>query len=264
MTKPIRLGAVGYLNARPLVQGLPDRPDLFSIRFDVPSTCATLLHEGAIDLGMIPAIELFADPEYLIVPGASIASNGPVASVALYTTRATSDIRSIALDSSSRTSAALVRVLCADRFRIAPSFTTMAPDLEAMLATCDAALLIGDKALFTDHEAAGLRKIDLGSEWTDLTGLPFVWAFWAGRPGAASDEVIAALGAARDRGVGESEAIAREYVGRDASRATVAVHYLREHIQYGLEPLKRNALMRFYEMAADAKVISASRIPAFF
>lgn len=264
MNRPCRLGAVGYLNARPLVYGLRDRPDLFSLRYDVPSTCATLLHEGTVDLGMIPAIELFADPDYQVVPGAAIASTGAVASVAVYTTRATRDITSIALDTSSRTSAALLRVLCAERFRIAPTFTTMAPDLEAMLATCDAALIIGDNALFTDHEAAGLRKIDLGEEWTEMTGLPFVWAFWAGRPGAASADVMAALNEARDAGVRNSDAIARDYVAHTPSREALAVRYLRENIQYGLDPIQRNGLLRYYESAADLEIIPAARIPTFF
>src|SRR5512134_3579848 len=106
--KPIHLGSVGYLNARPLVYGLELRSDLFTVRFDVPSKCAALLHEGSIDVGMIPSIEYLRGPGYLIVPGLAIASNGPVASVALFSTTPVEQVRSIAVDTSSRTSSALL------------------------------------------------------------------------------------------------------------------------------------------------------------
>src|SRR5215510_1897787 len=140
----VRLGAVGYLNARPLVYGL-DASAEFDLRFDVPAKCAELLHEGAIDLGLIPSIEYnhpITRTEYAIVPDLAIASRGPVASVAIYCRRPIQDARSIALDTSSRTSVALVRVLCKRVFKIAPHLEHRGPDLDEMLAACDAALLI--------------------------------------------------------------------------------------------------------------------------
>ena len=99
----LRLGAVGYLNARPLVHGLDVSPQ-FALRYDVPSECARLLHEGTIDLGLIPSIEYLRGGPYAIVPDLAIASRGPVASVALYTKKPMADVRSIAMDTSSRTS----------------------------------------------------------------------------------------------------------------------------------------------------------------
>ena len=119
-TNRVRLGAVGYLNARPLVYGLDSSPQ-FDLRYDVPSECARLLHAGAIDVGLIPSIEYLRGGPYRIAPDLAIASRGPVASVAIYTTRPIADVRSIALDTSSRTSVALVSVLCARRFRIRPA-----------------------------------------------------------------------------------------------------------------------------------------------
>ncbi len=116
----IRLGAVDYLNARPLTYGLEQRSDLFSLRYDPPSQCAVLLHEGHIDVGMIPAIEYCRGPEYRIVPGMGIISKGTVASVALFTKVPVSRIRTIAADTSSRTSNALLRILCHEQFGIAP------------------------------------------------------------------------------------------------------------------------------------------------
>jgi len=113
-------GRVGYLNARPLVYGLDTLPG-FNLRFDVPSRCATLLHEGTIDVGLVPSIEYLRGPGLRIVPGLAIASRGPVASVALYSAKDVRDVRSISLDTSSRTSVALVSVLCARSFHITPT-----------------------------------------------------------------------------------------------------------------------------------------------
>ena len=179
MTRPVRLGAVSYLNARPLVHGLADDPGV-SLRFDLPSVCADLLARGEIDLGMVPSITYADRPGDRIVPAVCIGSEGQVASVAVYSRRPLRDVRSIALDSSSRTSAALTRILCARRWHISPTFAPRAPDGESMLAAADAALLIGDPALFLDHRALGADKTDLGEAWTALTGLPVVWAFWSG------------------------------------------------------------------------------------
>src|SRR5262245_14129962 len=146
----VRLGAVGYLNARPLVYGL-NAASRFAVRFDVPSRCADLLHQGAIDVGLIPSIEYLRRPRtaepYAIVPDLSIASDGPVASVAVFTSRPLADVQTIALDTSSRTSVALLRVLCARTFGIDPVLENRAADLPSMLSHCDAALIIGDNAL---------------------------------------------------------------------------------------------------------------------
>src|SRR5581483_11551201 len=152
----LRLGAVSYLNTGPLVYGLDEDPSRFDIRFDVPARCAELLHENAVNLGLIPSIEYLRGEDYRIVPGVAIASDGPVASVALFTRVNVDGIESIALDESSRTSVALLRILCARWFDIAPVFRTLPPDMDAMLAACDAALVIGDNALFADAGARGL------------------------------------------------------------------------------------------------------------
>ena len=272
--KRVRLGAVGYLNARPLVFGL-DRSPRFDLRFDVPSKCAELLHEDAIDLGLIPSIEYLKVPtgrtsEYRIVPDLAIASRGPVASVALYTTRAMRDVRSIAMDTSSRTSVALVRVLCARRFNIQPALEAHGPDLGRMLDRCDAALVIGDHALFQDGVAAGsgtgrsFEKIDLGDVWTSMTGLPFVWAFWAGRPAAVQSDDVTALQQARDAGARESERIAADYFPESPERRRVGARYLRDNIKYSIGPDECAALEMFFQYAAEAGVVSEVAPLRFF
>src|SRR5262245_44734609 len=122
----VRLGAVDYLNARPLVHGLDRRPDLFRIRYDLPSRCAALLHAGEIDAGIIPSIEYQRGPvDYRIVPDLGIVSDGPVASVAVFTRVPVPGIRRIALDTSSRASAGLIQVLCRDAWGIDPGFEAL-------------------------------------------------------------------------------------------------------------------------------------------
>src|SRR6185295_14235983 len=147
----VRLGAVGYLNARPLVYGLEQDPR-FLVRYDLPSECARLLHAHEIDLGLIPSIEYLRGPApYGIVYGAAVTSKGPVKSVALYTRRERRDIRTVAMDTSSRTSVALVTILLRKMHALTIEPVAMAPDLHAMLERADAALIIGDVALFLDH-----------------------------------------------------------------------------------------------------------------
>jgi chorismate dehydratase len=264
----IRLGSVNYLNCRPLVHGLggDNDPD-FTLRFDPPSLCAALLDAGDIDLGLIPTIAYGNRPGDCIVPGVAIASEGPVASVALFTRTPLSRIRSIALDTSSRTSVALTRILCVRRFGIAPVFAPHTPDLAAMLAEHDAALLIGDPALLVDHRAisAGeVQKVDLGQVWTEMTGLPFVWAFWAGRADAVSPAAVRRLQDAKDAGVGISDALADAYVAATPQYRDLARHYLRENIQFDLTDRMLDGLRTYYREAAGLGVIASVPEPLFF
>ena len=259
----IRLGAVDYLNARPLVFGLEQRSDLFFLRFDPPSKCAALLHEGSIDIGMIPSIEyLRGHTPYVIVDGLGIVSDGPVASVALFSRSPLDRVRSIAIDTSSRTSVGLLQVLCRESVGLEPELVPMSPAIEPMIARCDAALLIGDPALYLDHAALGLTKIDLGERWTAMTGLPFVWAFWAGPASGISREARSALIHARDQGVAAADRVAEAYCGPE--RAALGRAYLRDNIQYTLDERAASGLRRYYELAERHGVVDAIRAPAFF
>jgi chorismate dehydratase len=260
--KLVRLGAVDYLNARPLVYGLELRSG-FALRFDPPSKCAALLHEGSIDVGMIPSVEYLRGHEpYCVVPDAAIVSEGPVASVALFSRVPVRDIRSIAADTSSRTSNALLRVLCHETLGIDAELVPMHPRPVEMLTRCDAALLIGDAALFFEHEPANVQKIDLGEEWTSLTGLPFVWAFWAGRAGALGAEHVHCLLEAKDAGVSAADAIADAYCG--GARAELGRRYLREHVRYDCGPRELEGLRTFYELAGKYGLVEGVRAPVFY
>lgn len=263
--KPLRVGAVSYLNTKPLVYGLDAVPEQFDIRFDVPAKCATLLHEGQVDLGLIPAIEFLRGSEdYWIVPGAAIASEGDVASVAIFTKKPIGQVESIALDLSSRTSVALTRIMCVKRWGIAPAFTPAEPDLDAMLAGADAALVIGDPAMAIDAAALGLTKIDLGGEWHALTGLPFVYAMWTGRRDAVSSVQCAAMRHAREQGEANLPRIAERVGGGDAVRAEQALRYLRDNLKYGLGDREAAGLRRFHELGVEVGLAPALKPLNFY
>jgi chorismate dehydratase len=262
---PVRVSAVSYLNTRPLVYGI-ERLPRFRVRYDIPADCARLLHEHAVDIGLIPSIEYLRGGPYRIVPDVAIASRGPVASVAIFTTKPMRDVTSIAMDTSSRTSVALTRVLCARHFNIEPTFEPHSPDLADMLSRCDAALIIGDHALFQDVRLQpDIEKVDLGEVWTRMTGLPFVYAFWAGRPDALTAGDVAALQRARDEGVQIPERLAREFLeNQPAERQEIGGRYLRHNIKYHLGEDERAALEVFYRYAAEAGVVPEATAPAFF
>lgn len=260
----VRLGSVGYLNARPLVYGLECHAR-FEVRYDIPSECARLLHAHETDVGLIPSIEYLRGPKpYGLVPGPAVTSRGSVASVAIYTRMEPRDIRSMAMDTSSRTSVALATVLMHRVFGVAPESEPMGPDLQQMLARADAALIIGDHALFLDHAAAGARKIDLGELWTAHTGLPFVYAFWSGWPHAVNTDDVEALQRARDEGVAHLEDVARSYYPDDVARQNVAIGYMRDNIQYVLGYEELEGLRTFYRYASERGLVSFDGTLSFY
>ena len=173
----------------------------------------------------------------------------------------------------SRTSVALVRVLCAQLFKINPAIESAGPDLATMLERCDAALIIGDNALFQPPLAAEPRAasheprveaIDLGEAWTGLTGLPFVYAFWAGRAGALAADDVAALRQARDAGVAASDEVARQYLHDAPERQAVGARYLRDNIRYYLGDEERAGLELFYRYAAEIGLAPAAGALRFY
>jgi chorismate dehydratase len=260
----IRMGAVGYLNARPLTWALDRAPDRWHVRYDLPSVCARLLYDGEVDLGLVPSIEYLRSDQYRFVPGVGIGSRGPVASVALFVRRPIGEIRHIALDTSSRTSVTLIRVLCHHRFRIQPEFVPHGPDLAVMVRDYDAGLLIGDPALEADPASLGVTKIDLGAEWTAMTGLPFVYAAWTGRNGAVTADAVRLLQDAQAEGVASYEAIAAEYGRGDAARTERALVYLRDNMRYGLGRDEAAGLQMFLDYAAELELAPRRRQLEFF
>jgi len=240
----LRLGVVSYLNAAPLVHGLEAEPGVRLDR-DVPSAVARRLHAGDVELGMIPSIE-YAFGDYAVVPGIAIGSRGPVESVRLFLARPLHEVRRVALDTSSRTSATLARILLRERLGRDPQYVPMAPSRADMLSAADAALVIGDPALDDESDTP---RLDLGEEWTRLTGLPFVYAFWAGRPGALTPAGVRRLQAALEAGRGALGAIAASHADGVAARVAAYEAYLRDRIVYHLGEEEMAGLREFFRRA---------------
>ena len=254
VTAPLRLGVVSYLNAEPLVYGLAGDQGVVLER-DLPSRVAARLSAGELDLAMIPTAA-YADGDYAIVPGVAIASRGPVRSVRVYHRGDLASVRRVALDTSSRTSVVLARVLLHDLLGRDPEYVPAAPDVEGMLAAADAALVIGDPALYDEGDRPWL---DLGAEWTRRTGLPFVYAFWAGPAGATSPAQVARLQAALQDGVANVARIAASYNGHGAGRAALNESYLRANIHYAFGSEEQAGVREFYRRAYDLRLIP--RVP---
>ena len=167
-----RLGAVPYLNTRPLVVALERDPAPFALSYSVPSRCARELADGTIDVGIIPAIEYARSTRpYWIVPDIAIGSQGPVLTVRLFCRRPLPQVERIALDTSSRTSVALLSILLREKFALTPQLIEAPPDLGAMLECADAALLIGDQVF--PHLDGDMESLDLGREWTGYDRFAF-------------------------------------------------------------------------------------------
>lgn len=242
--RPLRLGVVSYLNAAPLVYGLRDDP-AFRLVMDVPARVGEALERGEIDVGLIPSVD-YARGDYAIVPGIAVASRGPVRSVNLYHRGPLAAVRRVAVDASSHASAVLLRVLLHARLDHEPEYVTLPPDPRAMLAQADAALLIGDPALYFEGDHA---RLDLGEAWREDTALPFVFAFWAGRREALDDAVVARLQAAARAGLAALPAVAASYNGHGAGRALFNEAYLRENIVYTFGEGEVAGLREFYRRA---------------
>jgi chorismate dehydratase len=160
----MRVGAVSYLNTKPLVFGLAESAPRIDLVFDLPSRLADRLGRGELDVALIPSIEYFQNPAYTIVSDACIGCRGPVLSVKLLSRTPAREIRTLALDEGSRTSAALVRILLDQRFGIRPKLMPLPIEADWQASPADAVLLIGDRAIHATHET--LAEVwDLGDEW---------------------------------------------------------------------------------------------------
>ncbi len=258
----VRLGAVSYLNSQPIVLPLETERQ-FEVAYSVPAQCARDLEAGKVDVGLIPSIEYArgSDP-YRIVPDVAIASHGPVLTVRLFWKGDFGRIGRIALDLSSRTSVALLQILLAERHNMVPAWVDMEPDLDAMLGQADAALIIGDPVF--GHLADDLNFMDLGAEWSEWTALPFVYAFWAGRPEALQAEEVAALVRARAEGAASIPQIAADFARRRGGEAEVYEQYLTENIHFAFGDREKEGLQLFLRLAYQHDLIPARTEVQFF
>jgi predicted solute-binding protein len=220
----------------------------FDLSFEIPSVCADKLADGSADIGLVPVIE--AKRQGLeFVPGLGIACNGPVRSILLVSHVPAPDIRTLAADSSSRTSVALTELILRERFGATPRMVTHVPDLARMLDCADAALVIGDPALRFHPDELPYHVYDLGQEWKWLTGLPMVFAVWAARPGVIDQTVIDELHASCDYGIEHiEEIIAREGPRRGFTEELVR-QYLTHYIYFRLTKDCEVGMRRFLASA---------------
>jgi chorismate dehydratase len=255
----IRAGAVSYLNTRPLVFGIEQGLgcDRLELSYDVPSVLARRMAAGELDLALLPVIELARIPDLRVVPGLAIGSFGNCRSVLLVAREPLADVRSVALDPESSTSNALARVLFSDAWGRTPSFAEGPSDLVLALEEHDAAVRIGDKALFLPLPA-GTIAYDLGGAWTARTTLPFVFAVWATRAGVVDREIYETLHASRRAGAGELKAIAADYTWNGRQYPEVALPYLRDAMRYRLGDPEVAAMRKFLASAARIGIIDAA------
>jgi chorismate dehydratase len=248
--RKLRVGAVNYLNTRPLVYGLERFAPQAELVLDYPSRLADNLAGGRLDVALIPSIEFFHDPTYTIVSDACIACRGPVLSVKLFSRKPVEEIRTLALDEGSRTSVALVQILLNERFGVRPQLEALPIDAALADAAADAVLLIGDRAI---HSPGGNFQVvwDLGDEWCRWAELPFVFAMWVARAGADLEGLEAALALARDEGVAHLEEIAAREAAPLGLTRPQCLSYLHDNLHFYLGQREQRGLELFYRKAAQ-------------
>ena len=281
-----RISIVQYLNTAPLVWGFTNGPlhGKYDLSFTVPSQCAEGLRAGRADIAIIPAIEYQRIPGLAILPDMAIASKNQVRSLLIVSKKPIEQVNTFALDRSSRSTQALTRILCAEKWRIAPQFFEALPDLSEMLQTADAALLIGDPALrisigiekapVKNESSSGapgqticqaarlglssselLYVYDVVGEWRALTGLPAVLAVWACRRELATAEVTADFLASRDYGLSHLAEISYEAMQDLELPQDTLESYLRNNIDFSLDSENRRGLELYFDHAVRLGLI---------
>jgi len=272
-----KISIVKYLNAVPLAWGILEGPQKgnFNPVLSTPAECADQLANGSVDIGLIPSIEFQRIKGSRIVPGPAVASLYYVRSVILVSMVPLWKVKTVACDNGSRTSVALTKIIFDEFYHIRPDFRPAAPNLAEMLANNDAALLIGDNALKfieinerPDIEkqkalvrlgAEPLEVFDLAERWRFLTGLPFVFAFWAVREGFKEPGIVDTLKASRDFGVSNIPEIAQKYGEQLQIKKEFIQDYLEKNVHYYMDHACLEALQLFYEKAARVGAIKSVR-----
>lgn len=241
---PHRVASVGFVNARPLIWGLDRQRDV-ELQLDVPSRLLRRVHDGVADVALLPAIDYQRDPSLRLIPAGCIGCDGHTLTVRLFAKQPIERARVLACDPDSHTSVALAQVVLAERHGVRPR---LVPLEQADGADDEARLLIGDKVVC--EEPAGFEyQYDLGFEWKELTGLPFVFAVWMCRQGTPLDDLPARLVEARREGLANVDSIIARHAVPRGWPAGVALQYLTLYLKYEFGPRERDAMARFHELA---------------
>jgi len=283
----LRVSIVEFLNTAPLVWGFTDGPleGRYDLSFTVPSLCAEALRSGQADIAIIPAIEYQRMNGMVVLPEIAIAAQSEVRSLLVLSKRPINFVKRLALDTNSRSTVALTKLLCQGHWGIDPEFIDSPPDPEAMLAKADAALVIGDPALRvrlkvdaltakqpaghgccggdeSEHPVQGVDMLfvyDVAQQWRDMTGRPSVLAVWAGRRDVVTPEVVADFLASREYGLANLNDIAEGAALKLELPPNPLERYLRESIDFNLTAENIAALEYYFARCAKAGLIPAAR-----
>ncbi len=257
-----RVGAVSYLNTVPLIWGMLHGPqrDSVDLSFALPSVCAQQVEQGTVEIGLVPVAEI-ARQGLEIVPGVGITCRGAVRSILLVSRTPWGHVRSLAADLGSRTSVELARVVLRERFGVQPRISFEKPVLHKMLSQADAALIIGDPALRINPETLPFDFLDLGAEWLRLTGLPMVFAAWAGKPGIPIQSLRGITEGSYQFGKSRIDEIIQGQCSQRDIPNELGNRYLREHIRFELDADELRGLNTFFELAnLSPQIATAARI----
>lgn len=260
--RAVRVGAVAYLNARPLTRSLSDLAPQVEIVVDLPSRLADGLAASRLDVALVPSIEYFRDPSYSIVSDACVACDGPVRSIKLYGRVPVKRIRTLALDEGSRTSAAMTRILLKERFGLEPEVEQLSIGGSLEDTSADAVMLIGDRGMIPVDGVFSFVW-DLGEEWSRWTGLPFVFAMWIARPDVDLEGLDGILTAARDQGIGQLAEIARQEAPHLGISEEECLGYLRDNLRFQLGSREQEGLLAFRRLAAKHQLVPPGKELAF-
>lgn len=247
----VRVGAVSYLNSKPLIEDLPGLLPEADVSLDYPSRLADQLAAGDLDVALIPSVEYMRGTDYEIISDACVATRGPVLSVKLYSRVDPGAIQTLALDEGSRTSATLARIMLLERYGVDPERKPLPIEMSVQHTDADAVLVIGDRAMHAPNEEFH-TVWDLGEEWLAWTGLPFVFAMWVARRGVASSHVEQMLSESRDRGVARIPEIAKREASKLNISAENAERYLTDNLFFRLTSAERSGLKLFQQLAVQA------------
>ncbi len=272
-----KISIVKYLNAVPLAWGILEGPqrEVFDSVLSTPAECADQLAQARVDIGLIPSIEFQRIKGCRIVPGPAVAATHRVRSVILVSVVPLWKVKTVACDSGSRTSVALSRIIFNEFYHTRPDFRPAEPNITNMLAQSDAALLIGDNALkfMETHERPNIelqkplvrlgsepvQVFDLAERWRFLTGLPFVFAFWAVREGFQDGTVVDVLKQSRDFGTANIPTIAAKYSEQLQIKKEFVQEYLERNVHYYMDQACLEALELFYKKAAHVGALTSVR-----
>jgi chorismate dehydratase len=246
-----RVSVVSYLNTVPLVWGMQhgDQRGLFDLSFAIPAECADRLADGRADIGIVPAVEL-NHQKLEVIRGCGVACHGAVRSILLISKVPFVEIRTLATDSTSRTSAQLSRIILSRKYGVEPRHWPQAPNIAKMLDHADAALIIGDTALLLDPATLPLHVLDLGQEWTQMTGLPMVFAVWASRAGIAPQDPKPFVDSLHF-GLAHMDDIVREWHLKLHLSESLVREYLTRNIVFELGQREYAGLQTFLQYASE-------------